>query len=270
MLKNISKKYRLSSFKRSLVAIKTKPILLLYVILLDVGFFAIFYLLNLVLNDFLPDNPQIALALNNQSMFFIVMLLISILYFVIIILAYSFFNLIILGNIRKLSHNYSHNFSLFKNMFFLNLLLFIVFFILLSIFNYLTILIVNKSLWLAAAVFLLMLVLLILSYAFHNFTHSTFILGHRLRDILKHALKNTFSKAYLGIIIFSVVLMIIYFGLYILLGLIIDSFILQNYDTFINTSSILTLIVVYVLFTFNRVYFFFVAEKKIGKAQIKQ
>jgi hypothetical protein len=266
MFKDIKKKYRSSSFKKGLVAIKTNPILLFYVILLDVGFFGVFYLLNLVLNNFLPDNAQIAMTLSSQSMFFIVMLLISILYFVVIILAYSFFNLIILGSIRKMAHKYSHDFSLFKNMFFLNLLLFIIFFILLSLFNYLTVLIVNKSIWLAAIVFLVVLVLVIFSYAFHNFSHSAFILGHKLRTTLKQALKNTFSKAYLGVITFSIVFMIIYFGLYILLGLIIDNFIIQNYNAFINTSSIITLIVAYVLFTFNRIYFFFVAEKRIGKA----
>lgn len=266
MLDNIKKSYHSSSFKKSFKAIKARPLLLLYVILLDIGFFGIFYLLNLVLNQFLPDNPEIALAMNSQLMFFMVMLLISILYFVVIIFAYSFFNLIILGNIRKMSHKYSHDLSLFKNMFFLNLLLFIMFFILLSLFNYLTVLILNKPIWIAAVVFLAVLVILILSYAFHNFSHSTFILGHNLRTVLKHAIKNTFSKAYLGVIAFSVIFMIIYFGLYVLLGLIIDGFIVKNYDAFINTSSILTLIIAYVLFTFNRVYFFFVAERKIGKA----
>lgn len=267
MFKKVAKKYHSSSFKKSLIAIKTKPLLLLYVILLDAGFFAVFYLLNIVLNNFLPDNAQIAMTVSSQSMLFIVMLLISILYFVIIILSYSFFNLIILGNIRKMSHDYSHDFSLFKNMFFLNLLLFIIFFILLSIFNYLTILIVNKSLWLAAIVFLVVLVLVIFSYAFHNFSHSAFILGHNLRTTLKNALKNTFSKAYLGIITFSILFIMIYFGLYVLLGLLIDNFIIQNYNAFINTSSIITLIIAYVLFTFNRVYFFFVAEKKIGRVK---
>ena len=266
MLKNIKKKYTSSLFKKSLIAIKTNPILLLYIVLLDAGFFVVFYLLNLLLNSFLPDNADIAMTMSTQSMFFIVMLLISVLYFVIIILAYSFFNLIILGNIRKMSHKYTHDFSLFKNMFFLNLLLFILFFIILSIFNYLTILIINKSIWFAAVVFLVILILIIFSYAFHNFSHSAFILGHRLRNVLKKSLKNVFSKAYLGIIVFSITFMIIYFGLYVALGLIIDSFIVKNYSTFVNTSSIVTLIIAYVLFTFNRVYFFFVAEKRIGKA----
>ncbi len=267
MFDTLKKSYGSSSFKKSLIAVKTRPLLLLYIILLDAGFFVVFYLLNLVLNAFIPENPEIAMALNSQSMFFIVMLLLSILYFVIIILVYSLFNLIILGNIRKMSHKYSHDFSLFKNMFMLNLLLFLIFFILLSLFNYLTILIVNKPIWLAAIVFILVFLILILSYAFHNFSHSAFILGHKMRDIVKKAFKNTFSKAYLGIITFSVTFMIIYFGLYVILGLIIDGFILANYDTFINTSSIITLIIAYVLFTFNRVYFFFIAERKIGKAK---
>lgn len=269
MFSNIKKSYHSSHLKKSMTAVKTKPLLLLYIILLDVGFFAVFYLLNLVLNEFLPDNPEIALVLNSQMMFFVVMLLISILYFVVIILAYSFFNLIILGNIRKMSHKYSHNLSLFKNMFFLNLLLFIIFFILLSIFNYVAVLIINKPIWVAAIVFIVVLLVLIFAYAFHNFSHSAFILGHNLRTTLKYALKNTLSKAYFGIIIFSIIFMVLYFGLYVLLGLIIDNFIIQNYEAFINTSSIITLIIAYVLFTFNRVYFYFVAEKKVGKANTR-
>lgn len=267
MLSTIKKSYSSSSLKKSIHAVKANPVLLLYIVLLDAGFFVVFYLLNLLLNAFLPDNPEIAMAVHSQLMFFIVMLLLSILYFVIIILAYSFFNLIILGNIRKMSQKYSHNFGLYKKMFLLNLLLFLIFFILLSIFNYLTILIVNRPIWLATIVFILALLILMFYYAFHNFSHSIFILGYNMRDIIKRAFKSTFSKAYLGIIIFSLIFILIYLGLYVILGLVIKSVILKNYETFINTSSILTLIVAYVLFTFNRIYFFFVAEKKIGKAK---
>ncbi|MGV8151376.1 MAG: hypothetical protein ACP5NV_06650 [Candidatus Woesearchaeota archaeon] len=267
MFKKLSKKYHSSNFKKSLLAVKNNPLLILYIVLLDAAFFAIFYLLNLVLNKFIPENPEIALAASGQAVFFLIMLLLSVLYFVIIIVAYSFFNLIILGNIRKMSSKYSHNISMFKEMFFLNLILFILFFILLTLFNFMTTLIVNKSIWLASIVFVVMFVILVLAYAFHNFSHSTFILGNDLKKTLAASLKSVISKSYFGIIIFSFVIMALYFCVYLLLGLFIDDFIVSNYDTFINTSSILTLIVVYILFTFNRVYFFFVAEKNIGKAQ---
>lgn len=267
MFDKLKKSYGSSLFKKSLIAVRTKPLLFLYIIFLDVGFFVVFYLLNLVLNEFILDNSEIAMAMNSQSMFFIVTLLLSILYFVIIILVYSLFKLIILGNIRKMSHKYSHDFSLFKNMFILNLLLFLIFFILLSLFNYLTILLVNKPIWLATVVFILVLFILILYYAFYNFSHSAFILGHKMRYIFKEAFKNTFSKAYLGLITFSLIFIIIYFVLYIILALIMKNFILADYNIFINTSSIVTLIIAYVLFTFNRIYFFFIAQRKIGKAR---
>lgn len=265
MFKKVAKKYHSSTFKKSLIAIKSKPLLLLYIILLDAAFFAVFYLLNLVLNKFMPDNPQIALAVNSQSMFIIAMVLLTVLYFVLIILAYSFFSLIVLGNIRKIHSKYYHDLSLFKNMFVLNLLLFIIFFILLTLFNYILVLITNTPIWLASIIFLMMFVVAVLCYAFYNFSHSTFILGHKLYDNMKKSLKNIFSKSYFGIVASSIVFMIIYFGIYLILGLVLEDFILQNYSAYINTSSILTLIVVYVLFTFNRIYFFFVADKKLKK-----
>jgi len=267
MFDNLKKSYHSSLFRKSITAVRKKPLLLLYVVLLDIGFFTVFYLLNILLNKFLPENPEIATAVNSQTVFSIIILLISILYFVIIILVYSFFNLIILGNIRKMSNKYSHNLSMFKNMFFLNLLLFIILFIFLSLFNYLTILILNKPLWLATILFVILFAVLIFFYAFHNFSHSALILGHRLKNVIKNALKNTFSRSYVGVILFSFIFMAVYFGLYILLGLLVDNFIIKNYDLFINTSSIITIIIAYVLFTFNRIYFFFIAEKKIGIAK---
>lgn len=261
MLKKLGEKYHSSDFKKSILAIKNRPLLLLYIILLDVSFFAVFYLLNIVLNMFLPDNPEIASVASNQMTFFMIMLLLSILYFVTIILAYSFFNLIILGNIKKMTSSYKHNFSLFKNMFLLNLLLFIFFFIILALFNMLIKLSINKPIWIASLVFGLIFIILVFAYAFYNFSHSLFILRHKLLDTIKKSYKYTFSHSYLGILLFSIIFMAIYFGIYLIAGLFIKNFIFSNYTKFINASSIVTIIIAYVLFTFNRIYFFFITQK---------
>src|SRR3989344_579468 len=267
MLKALRKRYHSSHLKKSTVAIRKNPRLLLYIFLLDAAFFAVFYILNLLVNNFIPQDPSLMSRFQTDTLLVLGFLLLSVLYFVVILVVYSFFTLIILGNIRKFSSDYSHDFSMLKNMFALNLILFIMFFLILVLFNVITALLVNKSLWLAILVFVVMFVMFVMAYAFYNFSHSAFILGHRLKSNLKRSLRNVFTKSYLGIIIFSLVVLAIYVLVYLVLGYALDDKILANYDTFINTSSIITLVLIYVLFTFNRIYFFFVAEKKIGRVQ---
>src|SRR3989339_1418204 len=189
---------------------------------------------------------------------------ITVLYFVIIILIYSFFSLIILGNIKKFAFNHKHDLSLYKRMFFLNLVLFIMFFILLVIFNIILTLIINKSVWIASIIFVLMALIIIMAYAFYNFSHSAFILGHELRSNLKQSFRNIFTKSYWGIILFNLIILGIYVLVYILLGAAFGDIIATNYTQYVNTSSIVSLVLIYVLYTFNRIYFFFITEKKLG------
>lgn len=264
MLKKFGKKYHQSTFKRSLVSIKNKPLLLLYIVLLDAAFLAIFYLLNVLLNQIFPEDPLLLGKLQGNMLFVIGLFLLTILYFVITILLYSFFNLLILGNIRKMSNTYNHDLALYRRMFLLNMLLFVMFFIIFTIFNMVLTAITNQSVWIATVVFLIMALILIFAYAFYNFCHSTFIMGHELKSILTNSWRHVLTKSYLGVIMFDLAVLLVYFLVYVILGVTMQDRIITNYNTYLNTSSVITLVVVYILYTFNRIYFFFIAEKKVG------
>ena len=256
--------FQKSFFEKTFKAIYSKPRLFLYIFLLDVAFLAIFYLINLLVNSLLPSNPNFISSAQANTLVFIAIILGVIAYFIIMVLVYSFFSLVILGNIKSYSSDHRHDFSMFKNMFVLNILLFMLFFILVVIFNLLLGLLTGMSIWLAIIIGVVFLAIVLLVYAFYSFSHSAFILGHELKTNLKNSLKHIFTRSYLGIFLSSMIIIGVYILLYMLAGVIFQNYIVSNYDSFVNITSYITIIVAYLLFSFNRIYFFFIAEKHIG------
>lgn len=259
-----SRRYKESLLKKSWHAACSKPRVLLYILLLDIALLAVFYMLNLLVNSFVPQDPSFMTRLQTDTLLLVAFLVLVVAYFVMMIIIYSFFSLIVLGNIKSLSVKHRHNFSMFRKMFSLNLLLFVFFFLIFIIFNLVLSLLVNKAIWLAIIVAILLFLVLVLSYAFYHFSHSAFILKHGVLSCLKKGLKNSLTKAYLGVIVFDILVILAYISLYLVIGLFFKDFITNNYPIYLNVSSILTLIVVYVLFSFNRIYFYFAAERHIG------
>ncbi|GIU68928.1 MAG: hypothetical protein KatS3mg002_0164 [Candidatus Woesearchaeota archaeon] len=257
-------KYLNSLLRKSFNAIKKSPLLLLYIIFLDMVFLGLFYLFNYLFKKIIPDASDITRYANSQTTFIILLVILSLIYFLLIILTYSFFNLIVMGNIRKMSEKYVHRFVLFKNMFILNLLLFFIFFLFVSLLNYLGSFLIGKPVWLLYIIVIISLIVLMFIYVFYHFSNAILILNYnKLRDIIKKSFQNTISFSYWGIISFNIFVVIIYLVIYLLLTLILGDYILKNYELFVNSSSIITLILIYFLFVFNRIYFFFLSEKNI-------
>jgi hypothetical protein len=258
------KKHKESLLKKSWHATKSKPLTILYIFLLDVAFLAVFYVLNLLVNSFIPQDPSFMTRVQSDTLMLVAFLLLVVAYFVMIVIIYSFFSLIVLGNIKSLSVKHKHDFSMFRRMFFLNMLLFIFFFLLLALLNIVSGLLINSATWLAVAVSIIVFIFLVMVYAFYHFANSAFILKHSVSSSLKKSIKNSVTKAYLGIMIFNAVVILLYVGLYFVLGLVFKNFIVNNYSQYVNFSSIITIILIYVLFSFNRIYFYFAAERHIG------
>jgi hypothetical protein len=253
-----------SLFRKSLDAAVSKPRIFLYTLLLDIGFIGVFLLINYLANLFIPSDPMFITNAQKDTALFIGIILLVILYFLIVVLAYSFFSLVILGNIKSYSVNHKHDFSMFMGMFLLNLILFGIFFILLILFNLVLGLLANTSAWIATFFSIISVIVLFVAYVFHNFVHSAFIMNHELVDNLRHGLKGIFTRKYLGIMLFSLSVLLAYALIYFLIGIVFRDFILLHYEEFVNISSIFTIILIYAIFAFNRIYFFFIAEKHIG------
>lgn len=261
---DVVKKRKESLLRKSWSATKSKPLTILYIFLLDIAFLAVFYVLNLLVNSFIPEDPSFMTRIQSDTLMLVAFLLLVIAYFVIIVIIYSFFSLIVLGNIKSLSVKHKHDLSMFRKMFFLNMLLFIFFFLLFALFNILSGLLVNQSIWITVVAAILFVLFMVIIYAFYHFANSAFILKHGVSSSLKKSIKSSLTKAYLGVIVFNLAILIVYIVLYVVLGLVFKDFIVKNYSVYVNFSSIITLIVIYVLFSFNRIYFYFAAERHIG------
>jgi hypothetical protein len=144
------------------------------------------------------------------------------------------------------------------------MLLFAIFFVLMVLFDFTLGFLLKTEWWIAIFFSIILFLLAFVAYAFYNFTHSAFIMNHEISASMKNAFTHLFTKTYLGIFIFSAAVILAYVLVYFLVGLLFKSFILDNYEEFVNISSIVTIILVYLMFSFNRIYFYFVAEKHIG------
>ncbi len=251
-------------WKKSFTSIRQNPKVLFWIFLLDVGFLALFLLLNYAVNLLFPSTLDVVTQAQKNVLLFVGLIALFVLYVAIILLAYSFFSLIILGNIKSLSKTHTHDFSMLKQMFLINLLLFIVFFVFFILFNIISVFLTTLAAWASLLVLVLFAVFALLFYVFWNLAHSAFILGHEFWACLKKSFRNLFSRAYLGLFLSSIIVIAVYVALVIGASLLFKNTFIAHYQTFVTVGNILTVIVVYALFTFNRVYFFFIAEKHIG------
>ncbi len=264
MIKKIHKKMKDSLWNRALVAIKKNPKQFLWMFLLDLGFLGVFILFNYLTDLIIPGADSLATQIQQSTMLMISIVLLFIVYVVLVVLAYSFFNLIILGSIKKFSVKHKHDFSKLKEFFMINLFLFLFFFMIFILLNVISVFLINKSIWIGLVAGVLISIILLMLYALHNFMHSAFILGHEFSVNLKKSFKHMFSTSYLGLFFFSFIMLIAYVLLYFIIGIIFGNYIIENYDSFVPVFNVITLIVVYLLFSFNRIYFYFISEKHIG------
>lgn len=251
-------------WSKSLNAIKKNPKMFLWMFLLDLGFLGVFLLFNYLTNLIVPDANTFITQVQTNTMLLIGLILLFIVYVVVIILAYSFFNLIILGSIKKFSTKHKHDFSKLKEFFMINLFLFLLFFIIFILFNIISSFLIDKSIWIGLTVGAILIIFSLMLYAFYNLMHSAFILGHEFSVNLKKSFKHMFSSSYFGLFFFSFVIILGYILIYFIIGLIFSTYILAHYETFSAVFSVITLIVIYLLFSFNRIYFYFISEEHIG------
>lgn len=247
----LKKYYKKSILGDMFVRLKRNPKLIAYIILLDLLFLGCIYLLNYFIEKyFLGKN-------------FTILTLISLIYFLLLIFAHSFFNFLILGNIKKLLFDYKHDFSLLKKLFILNVLFFIIFFLLIAFLTYLYGFLLQKPIWLAVIILILLILMFIFFYVFYNFGSSLLMLNFKIKNSLSLALKYVFSKKYFGLLLLNIVLIGLYFIIYISLVFLFDSFNLSS-ELLINIFTIMLFLLFYGLFFINRIYFFFITEKSIG------
>ncbi|MFA5797721.1 MAG: hypothetical protein WC916_06855 [Candidatus Woesearchaeota archaeon] len=259
-----------SVWKKSWKSFSSRPIIALWIFLLDIGILASFILLRSVVGLMVPEQFDLISAAQKNMLVFLGIAGIFLLYVVLLALAYSFFKYIILGQIKSFSKTHTFDMKTLRNLFFMNLLLFVCFFIILMFFTLLFSAVNSVQTWIGITIFAGFIIILFLLYIFWNFMHSTCILGHGFWPSMKKSFRHLWTSSYLGLIVFNVGIIIVYVILFLVLALLFKYVLTSSFGIFLQVGTIVSLIVVYILFMFNRVHFYFIAEKHIGHKTVKK
>ena len=197
------------------------------------------------------------------------LLIFGFLYFIILIIIYSFFKYIVLHYIKRMFENVQLDFKRYRSFLLMNLIILISYFIIYFALN--GIFLSNvKSQFTSISFLLIFAPFVFFSYAFLNISHSLFLNIPNNKAILKKVFSITFTKfkSYSGIYLWSIILLIIYFAIFKLVSFFIvnnPNMNFQSYETYQNTSLIVTAIAIYIIIFFNRSYFYLIIKEKFLK-----
>lgn len=249
-------------FFNSLNAIRENKKSLLYVILIDVIFFAALFILGQVLN-------AISYSISMQQAY--ILLLIVVFYYLALLFIYSFSKYIILYLIKSSFGKNKLEFDRLGRFYLLNIALFAVLFL---AFFLLSLLAASIKQGIAPYVSLLLLLLFsVFAYAFANISQVLFYEGKGLGGSLGLAAKylGRFDKYY-GIYAVVVSAFAVIFLLFSIFGNLLKITLFQDYDSLLRYGDIYTIIFVhavgiifYLAILFNRYYFYNIVREKILK-----
>jgi len=184
-------------------------------------------------------------------------------YISLLILIYSFFKYCILDIIKSMTQKTEFNLKRFNRFYLLNLIICIsisILFLIISIIISLSI----KEQYFPIVSLIVFIPLAMVFYSFLNFSHSYYTLKPMpIKTILKYSLKkiskpSSYYKVYLIILLYFLVYFIIYYPSALLLKTILSQKynLLGYYPTYIKIFTIITLIVIYLIIAYNRIYFY--------------
>jgi hypothetical protein len=258
-----------SMFMHTVRAIKSNPLIYSKIVLAYLILFVLILFVNRFTNLLIPNVTDYILSklitYNSDILLRVLLLLLYIIFFILLIMVYSLFTLTILGYVRSLTAKYKHDFRLFNKMFSLNIVLTLLFLLLLFFVMPGVLSVISTNAWLTGIIVVMIITIFLLYYIFFNFVQSLFIMGLPFRDNLHHSSRALISKAYYGVLLVTFTILLIYVATYALLGVLFEYYISQHYNTFLNVSTYLSLILLSFLLAFNNVYFYFITKHRVVK-----
>lgn len=265
---NIKKRFLESSFLKVLKNIKKNPTTYIYTIVLDFIFLALIIFIGKYMGSFIPTDPQQIMALfKTQTNLLLFTIIYPIIYYLFITFIYSVIKLSILNLINK-----KRKFTLngLGKFYLLNIILLVIIFftalILLGIFA-----IILKRDFVSYLSLILLIPFFFFAYSIINISHTLFIQNHRDK-IIKASFNITFKKInkYSMFIVWNIGFVLIYLLLYNIVNIILKFLIFTNQEaiaaygpTYLNILNIVSMVIIYLIIAFNRIYFYERIDKNV-------
>lgn len=268
---NIKKSFLESSFFKVLKIIKKNSPIYLYTIIFDLIFLALIMTVGKYLGSLIPQDPQQLMELfKTQTNLLLFVIIYPIIYYLFVIFIYSITKLSILNLIKSLYEKNKFNLKGLGIFYLLNILLFITFFLTASALLAVSALILERG-FLKYLVLILAIPFLFFAYSTINISHTLFIKDQK-NKIIKKSFNTAFNKInkYGTFIIWNIILILIYLILYNIIHLIFRLTLFTNKEllttygsTYLKIFNIISIIFIYLLISFNRIYFYERIDKNV-------
>tara|TARA_Y100000310_G_scaffold342605_1_gene446517 strand:- start:10125 stop:10937 length:813 start_codon:yes stop_codon:yes gene_type:complete len=264
---NKKEEFKNSLFVRVFKQIKLNKKLFFLTLVFDLMFIVGLYFISQLVTLLLTSKIEnIARFFGLPLLVILVVLLLSVGYVSLLILVYSFFKYSILDIIKSMRQKTEFSFRRFKKFFQLNLIMVvkgIIIFFLIGI-----VLLGIKKQYLPIVYLIVVIPLSLTFYSFLNFAHSYFTLKHlSVKETLKHSLKRVLKlSSYYKIYLITLTYILAYLGIYFLMALLVRNIVSRKYELlgylpiYVNVFSIITIVVVYFIVAYNRMYYYLIVE----------
>jgi hypothetical protein len=267
----IKKMFLESSFLRVFSIVKKNTNIYLYTVVFDFIFLALIMFVGNYFGSFIPsDAQQIMELFKTTSSLLLFVFIYPLVYYLFVIFVYSLAKLSILNLIKSLYDGGKFNIKRFWRFYLLNIVFFVIFFFsALILFGVLS-LIFERD-FLKYLILILTIPFLFFCYSIINIGHTFFIKGVE-KGLVKKSFMASFNKIkkYGMFLVCDIILVLVYLLLYNIIHLILRFTIFANKEilsayggTYMKIFNIISLIFVYLLIAFNRIYFYELRDKNV-------
>lgn len=254
-------KIKRNNFIEAFNLIKSNPKEIFKIIIFDILFLISVKVLYELIELLMPKNIT-EISPGNGIMLLIMILL----YYIAFLLVYSLCKRMVLKIIRQLfNKKVIKKFGTAKSFFFLNLVIYVMFFLIFILINSLVVLSAKQEM--QSIVFLIINIpLFLLFYYFVNFSHTSFAQSEKIR--LSSNLKESFRllgkfKEYAKLFLINLGAVIAYAIIYFLIGSLFKitlfssrTMVAKYNNIYVASFVIITTLFFYLILLFNRIYFF--------------
>ena len=268
---NIKKRFLESYFLRVFDIIKKNSNICLYTIILDFIFLALIMSVGKYFGSIIPSDPQQLMdILKSSTNLLLFVFLYPTIYYLFVIFVYSIAKLSIFNLIKSLYEKNRFTLKGLGKFYLLNIMLFVILFFS-GLVLWAILALIFKSDFLNYIILILLIPFLFFCYSIVNISHTLFIKNGG-KKIIRKGFNIAFNKIkrYGMFIIWDLAIILIYLIFYNLIHLIFrlsifsNEQILASYgDIYLKIFNIISLIVLYLIIAFNRIYFYERIEKDV-------
>ena len=268
MISGISKWSKELLFTKTMNTIKKNKKQFFFILLFDIVMILAFIIINSIANFILPNNGMsFATGLSSFSSIILFTLTYTLIYFLIVIAAYSFIKYCVLDLIRSMSKKKKFNLNRVKSFAWLNIRIIGIPLLAFLILTFIISMVIERQ-YASILVIILLLPVMFFYYPFLNLCHSLFYKDKK--HPIKKAIAMTFPgiRKYISIYVSSIMVIAAYWIISAVIVTILrytlfstEALYYAYYPGFTTVYNTITIIVLYLIISFNRVQFYKAADR---------